>query len=437
MTRELSRSFLSHAVRILQLILCSVVLAGCSKGTVGTVPLQPYRSNDVASASTAAQRFVHRAQERLSPHRTAQLLYSFEGGRDGAKPYAGLIALNGLLYGTTTVGGASDDGIVFEVDASGKERVLYSFEGGEDGAYPRAGLLVVDGTLYGTTSEGGDESSNPYGNGTVFEVSPSGTERVLYSFKGGRDGAEPFAGLIAMNGKLYGTTAYGGESQYGGSLGVKGLGTVFEVTTSGKERVLYRFKGGNDSAIPMADLIAVKGVLYGTTLAAVFKVNTSGEEHVLYRFKGGKDGALAMAPLIAVGDKFYSTTYQGGMNNEGTVFVVDASGKHRVLYSFAGGDDGAYPSAGLVDVNGTLYGTTAGGGGSGGGTSGGIVGDGTVYEVSTSGDEGVVYSFEGSYPYGDGANPVAGLVAVKRKLYGTTRDGGANDDGTVFEVLAD
>jgi uncharacterized repeat protein (TIGR03803 family) len=187
----------------------------------------------------------------------------------------------------------------------------------------------------------------------------------------------------------------------------------------------------------MADLIAVKGVLYGTTLAAVFKVNTSGEEHVLYRFKGGKDGALAMAPLIAVGDKFYSTTYQGGMNNEGTVFVVDASGKHRVLYSFAGGDDGAYPSAGLVDVNGTLYGTTAGGGGSGGGTSGGIVGDGTVYEVSTSGDEGVVYSFEGSYPYGDGANPVAGLVAVKRKLYGTTRDGGANDDGTVFEVLAD
>ena len=259
MSRELSRSFLSHAVRILQLILCSVVLAGCSKGTVGTVPLQPYRSNDVASASTAAQRFVHRAQERLSPHRTAQLLYSFEGGRDGAKPYAGLIALNGLLYGTTNVGGASDDGIVFEVDASGKERVLYSFEGGEDGAYPRAGLLVVDGTLYGTTSEGGDESSNPYGNGTVFEVSPSGTERVLYSFKGGRDGAEPFAGLIAMNGKLYGTTAYGGESQYGGSLGVKGLGTVFEVTTSGKERVLYRFKGGNDSAIPMADLIAVKG----------------------------------------------------------------------------------------------------------------------------------------------------------------------------------
>jgi uncharacterized repeat protein (TIGR03803 family) len=206
---------------------------------------------------------------------------------------------------------------------------------------------------------------------------------VLYRFKAGRDGAEPRAGLVALDGKLYGTTARGGES------GSDGLGTVFEVTTSGAERALYRFKGGTDGGIPMASLIAVKGELYGTTLSTVFKVDRSGDEQVLYRFKGAPDGGVAMAPLIAIGDKFYGTTYQGGEGNYGTVFEVSTSGQERVLYSFAAGTDGAYPLAGLIDVDGTLYGTTSGGGTGGVGPSSA---GGTVYQISTSGTERVIYN---------------------------------------------
>jgi uncharacterized repeat protein (TIGR03803 family) len=117
--------------------------------------------------------------------------------------------------------------------------------GTDPGSYPAAGLAYVNGTLYGTTVHGG--SSNPQspnlGLGTVFAVSKSGTERVLHSFTGRPDGAYPYAGLISVNGTLYGTTSGGGANGYG---------TVFAVSTSGAERVLYSFKGGTDGANPQA-----------------------------------------------------------------------------------------------------------------------------------------------------------------------------------------
>jgi uncharacterized repeat protein (TIGR03803 family) len=169
------------------------------------------------------------------------VLYSFKGEPDdGIGPYASLIDVNGALYGTTIAGGASDDGTVFEVSRSGTESVLHSFKGGTDGSYPQAGLTDVKGTLYGTTVYGGANSSSSTG-GTVFAVSTSGTEHLLDSFKGGTDGSYPYSGLIAVNGELYGTTNGGGANVC--SYQPAGCGTIFEVSTAGAENVLYNFKG--------------------------------------------------------------------------------------------------------------------------------------------------------------------------------------------------
>jgi uncharacterized repeat protein (TIGR03803 family) len=232
---------------------------------------------------------------------------------------------------------------------------------------------------------------------------PELTYSLLYSFEGGNDGVNPQGALTFADGILYGTTSEGG-SRYAS----QGFGTVFELDLSGTERVLHRFKGGEDGANPEASLLALDGTLYGTTA-------------------GG--GAASSS---SVGDKFYGTTYQGGEGNYGTVFEVSTSGQERVLYSFAAGTDGAYPLAGLIDVDGTLYGTTSGGGTGGVGPSSA---GGTVYQISTSGTERVIYNFSQSshVPY-DGWEPTAGLLAVKRRLYGTTVVGGLDLDGTVFEL---
>ncbi|MDB6146437.1 MAG: hypothetical protein JWO45_101, partial [Spartobacteria bacterium] len=168
-------------------------------------------------------------------------LYTFTNdGTDGANPYAGLILDKaGNLYGTTYGGGAGARGTVFKIAPDGTETVLYAFTGGADGGLPITGLLERHGDLYGMTSAGGK-----FQFGVVFKVAPDGTETVLHAFKGGKDGATPvFTALIADGaGNLYGTTELGG---------INNLGTVFKLKGH-HETVLYSFKGGNDGAYPAA-----------------------------------------------------------------------------------------------------------------------------------------------------------------------------------------
>ena len=216
--------------------------------------------------------------EHLPPAAPAfTVLHPLAGApRDGAFPYAGLIS-SGNLYGTTYEGGSgrcfdresgeSGCGVVFTLSPAGTETVLHNFKGG-DGANPHADLILdAAGNLYGTALGGGMEGGFCGGDGTcgvVFKLSPSGTEKVLYSFTG-PDGANPLAGLIPdAAGNLYGTTALGGDSN---------VGVVFELircssAPSGYDfKVLYSFKGGADGATPQAGLIQdAVGSLYGTAL---------------------------------------------------------------------------------------------------------------------------------------------------------------------------
>jgi uncharacterized repeat protein (TIGR03803 family) len=161
----------------------------------------------------------------------------------------------GNLYGTTYNGGASDNGTVFKLTKSGKEALIYSFTGGAGGANPEAGLIFEQGNLYGTTAAGGAS-----GDGVVFKVSESGRENVVYNFTGKTDGRFPYAGLIFdAQGNLYGTTAAGGAYHNG---------AVFKVSKSGKETIIYSFTGGADGGSPQPGLtFDAKGNLYGTTVS--------------------------------------------------------------------------------------------------------------------------------------------------------------------------
>jgi uncharacterized repeat protein (TIGR03803 family) len=357
------------------------------------------------------------------------VLYSFTGGygttTDGIGPQAGLIFDSlGNLYGTTTSGGVSSFGTVFELSppsgGSGPwtESVLYNFTGGSDGRVPNAGLIFdVNGNLYGAATQGGNNADCAEdGCGVVFELSPpSGgtgpwTETPLYTFTGGTDGGFPANGaagslIFDAHGNLYGTTGIGGNLSAcpGGGGNLPGCGVTFELSPpSGgggpwTESVLYSFTGGNDGSEPYFGLIFdSSGNLYGTTsrggaksAGVAFELSPpsggSGpwSETTLYGFTGGSDGGYPEAGLILDSQgNLYGTTDSGGTGTAGVAFELSppSSGgspwNETVLHPFTDGSDGGYPQAGLVfDSLGNLYGTAF---------DGGTYGAGVVFELATA-----------------------------------------------------
>jgi uncharacterized repeat protein (TIGR03803 family) len=191
------------------------------------------------------------------------LLYSFCAQAkcsDGAYSYAGLLAdAAGNLYGTTAQGGggARGNGVVFKLAPDGTLSVLHAFSGKMDGRQPQANLIVDSaGNLTGTTAFGGTRDA-----GTVFRITPGGKETVLYAFQAGSDGAGPYGPLVAdAAGNLYGTTYYGGDPACS-----SGCGTVFKIAADGTETVLHAFTGGHGGEGSSAGLVLLNGYLYGTT----------------------------------------------------------------------------------------------------------------------------------------------------------------------------
>jgi uncharacterized repeat protein (TIGR03803 family) len=352
-----------------------------------------------------------------SGHET--VLYSFTAAAGGSQPISGVIRDSaGNLYGTTFYGGPANAGVVYKLNATGHETVLYSFTGGADGQWPNAGVLRDSaGNLYGTTYGGGTAY-----NGAVYKLDTTGHETVLYSFTGGADGGNPFAGVIRDSaGNLYGTTSGGGTA---------GAGVVYKLDTAGHETVLHSFTGGADGQWPNAGVIRDSaGNLYGTTAyggtaneGVVFKVDTTGQETVLYGFTGGADGGQPFAGVIRdSAGNLYGTTYLGGAADRGVVYKLDTGGHETVLYSFTGGADGSGPYAGVIrDSAGNLYGTTGSG-----------AGPGVVYKLDTAVQETVLYSFTGG---ADGGNPSGVIRDSAGNLYGTTSGGGTGGGGVVFKL---
>jgi uncharacterized repeat protein (TIGR03803 family) len=276
-------------------------------------------------------------------------------------------------------------------------KVLFSFSGTRNGANPFGGLIQDStGAFYGTTGSGGAN-----GNGTVYKLTPPAagekhwTETVLYHFKGGDDGQNPDGALVMdSSGALYGTTQWGGVGGFNG--------TVFKLTpvagkTAWKETVLYRF-GDNDGTDPVSSLVLdPSGTLFGTACGCGIGTESKGT-------------VFSLTPPAA-GAKSWTYT---------------------VIHAFTGGNDGGLPYAGLVeDASGALYGATGGGG---------RKNAGTVYRLTppkagkTVWTETVLHSFSGGH---DGAYPHGGVTLdpVSGALYGTTQGGGVAVAGNGFGVV--
>jgi uncharacterized repeat protein (TIGR03803 family) len=364
------------------------------------------------------------------------IVHAFSGGSDGANPLAGLtINAGGNLYGTTSAGGPSGAGTVFKITPKGTELVLHSFSGGADGANPQASLVMdALGNVYGTTIAGGAS-----GVGTVFKITKKGYESVLYSFTGSTGGASPIAGLTMDTvGNLYGTTTAGGSA---------GNGTVFRLSPpkqkGGKwtEKVLYSFGQGTDGATPVAGVtLDAKHNLYGTTSAGgsygsgtVYQLKRSKSgwtENILYNFQGGNDGSVPYAGVIfdSLGNLYGGAT-GGGTGAGGTIFELTPSNggwTFSVLYNISGWSfSGPFRNL-MMDASGNLYGTTH---------CDGTYQAGTVYKLTPSGSTWTytsLYVFTGGT---DGYFVYSALVFDKQgNLYGTTEDGGPNYEGMVFKI---
>ena len=317
-------------------------------------------------------------------------LHNFTGGGDGATPKSNLIMdANGDLYGTTTYGGDTNNcvdteyagcGVVFKLSGA-METVLHRFTGGGDGAFPQAGVIMDGrGNLYGTTLESGE-----FNDGVVFKLAGK-KETVLHSFTGGKDGGYITSGLIMdAKGNLYGTANLGGDLKcdYPG-----GCGVVFKL--AGKQlTVLHSFKASPDGDEPYAALsLDPDGNLYGTTAnggepygaGTVFEVSASGKESVLHRFrvnyKVQHDGQLPETVVVrdAQGN-LYGTTEEGGPSGYGVVYEITPDGAEKILHDFCTGDcsDGVFPNGLIIDAKGNLYGTAYGGG---------VNNDGTIFMIT-------------------------------------------------------
>jgi uncharacterized repeat protein (TIGR03803 family) len=412
------------------------------------------------------------------------VLYSFQGGTDGATPVGGVVFdQQGNLYGATQDGGSSSChsivqcGTVYQLAPPAKqgdpwiETVLYVFKGNasNDGASPYGGLVIDGaGNLYGTTGYGGTGDcvllGSKLGCGAVFELSPpkqkgdAWTETVLYSFPSAKQGYVPAGDLVFDSaGNLYGATLFGGGNGTTCDGFYQYCGAVFELsppkTKGGKwtEKVLHGFKGGTDGANPNGGLVfGSKGTIYGTTYSGgnqnckyqgsvgcgtAFQLTPSTGNggswtgKVVHRFNySSSDGSNPVAGfVIDLNGNLYGTTLGGGPGPGGTVFRLSPSSKRpgtwteKILHAFSGNQGGYDPEACLIfDSSGSLYGTTNVG-------SGGTL-HGSVFRLKPPNKKGGAWAFTTLHGFPgapDGEFPAAGLVFGKNgDLYSTTQGGG-------------
>lgn len=402
-------------------------------------------------ATTLLAVFALMCAAALAQAQTFTVIHSFTGHQDGAAPYAGLTADRfENLYGTTSAGGyfycySDGCGGVYKLKRSGAGWLftpMYNFEEG-GGIYPQAPVSIgPDGSVFGTTTQGGQTLCGVTGCGIVFNVRPSptvctsalcpGVLNTLTSFRGGSDGAYPYAGVTFDEaGNLYGTTSEGGS----GNCPPDGCGVVYKMTHSQSgwsESVLYTFAS---TAYPGSGVVVGhNGELYGslqddsTRYGSVFQLTQVGGIWVkttLYTFTGGSDGGWP-GQLISdsAGNLYGTTTYASG---QGTVFKLTNTGgswSFTTLYSFT--DAGAAGQFLTMDSAGNLYGTKP---------LGGTHGAGAVFKLSFSNgqwNETVLHDFSGG---DDGMQPYGGVtVDAAGNLYGTTVQGGAQNDGVVYQI---
>ena len=368
--------------------------------------------------------------------------------------YSGLVqGADGNLYGTTESGGNSNAGIVFKITPNGMLTTLYDFcslPGCADGESPVGGSLVLatDGNFYGTTNIGGTVTSNcPYGCGTVFKITPTGSLTTLHKFAGD-DGQYPQGGVIqASDGDFYGSTASGGGSQICEDYANTGCGEIFKITPTGELTTLYSFCpkgfGCPDGEFPNGVIQGSDGSFYGTTFGGsevegtVFKFSPGGGLTTLHTFCSLKyctDGNKPMSALLQGSDgNFYGTTFGALTTDLGTVFKITPSGSLTTLVKFCSHHihtcmNGESPIAPLIEAtDGNFYGTTYGGRKNS---------SGTIFRITPSDTVQNVYRFPNRS--NEFSGPRAALVQrTDGRFFGTTYGAEGYTDATIFRLNED
>jgi uncharacterized repeat protein (TIGR03803 family) len=388
-------------------------------------------------------------------------LAAFSGSQTSASPVRGP---DGSLYGVTSVLNLVTGGLIYRLASNGSSiETIYQLKL-EDAYSPNGGLLLgSDGKLYGTTSLGAATDINT--SGTVYRLNTDGSGfAVLHRFASytsvnsignpiNTDGANPESELIeGADGYLYGVARAGGPT---------GNGVVFRITKEGTDvRVLHAFGATTSDATtvpvlnvdgigPIAPLVlGADNYLYGTTprggaagYGTIFRVRLDGTGFELLRtFPTLVDGETAdtnvdgAAPLAGLTDgqdgRLYGVTSAGGSTGNGTIFAYDpVGGVFSVLHDFDG-TKGAQPSGELLLAqDGKLYGTTSTGGTSDNGT---VTLFGTIFSIARDGTGFTsLYSFDG----GDGSTPTGRMLQLDASTFvGVTRGGGRCGQGTVFQL---
>src|SRR6202167_1396665 len=406
----------------------------CSRVVVAFVATILFGGADLAAAQTDS-----RGQEEISsppPAPVFKTLVNF-GGTNGTDPNLSPIqGTDGNLYGGTAVGGEYSQGVLFNMTPSGTLTRIYSFcaeLGCPDGKGGAPEVLGTDGNLYGSNQGGG-----AFGDGTIFKVTEKGVLTTLHSFDG-TDGLEIKHLVQASSGNFYGTTSNGGNLSECNGIG---CGTIFEIAPNGKLTTLYNFcslSGCADGAVLYDALVqGTDGNFYGTTWAGgtgnggtVFKITPTGMLTTLYSFCVPDypycgDGSNPIKLVQGADGNFYGTTAYGGGNGEGSVFKITPSGTLTTIYSFCAQiacTDGSTPRDGLtLGSDGNFYSTTY---------YGGADNQGTLFEITAAGVLTTLHSFDGT----DGRYPIQHLFqATNSNFYGITDNDGASGDGTIFRL---
>ncbi len=355
-------------------------------------------------------------------------------GTDGSLPAGSVTqATDGNFYGVTYYGGANKKGSLYQVTPSGTITSIYSFcsqSNCADGENPAtAPVLGSDGNLYGTVWAGGGSTNG----GIFYKMTLGGEITILHTFcttSACLDGDAPFAAVtLAGDGNFYGTTFFGGE--------FKG-GTLFKITPAGVLTVLHSFCAqancADGSSSDSAPIQASNGNFYGATqgggvdeVGVIYEMSPTGAYKVIQNFcygalYGCPMGSVPTRPVQDANGNFFGTTTFGGSYNSGTVFEITSAGQDIVLHKFelSGSID---PSAPMIIANdGNLYGVAVNNSFNDNNSYG------SLFEITPA---GVFTALSSNYDSLNG--PI--LQATDGNFYGTTAFGGGVDNyGTVFKL---
>ncbi len=346
-------------------------------------------------------------------------------GADGSDPRGSLMqASDGMLYGMTRGGGANYYGVIFQYDPATniytkKIDLDYSI-----GAIPEGSLMqATDGMLYGMTQAGG---GGGMGMGVLFQYDPAAntyTQKIDLDYP---IGTSPHGSLIqATDGKLYGTTGYGG---------VPGDGVIFQYDPSANTYIKkFNFDGAANGSQPWGSLMqASDGMLYGMThmggggsAGVIFQYNPSADTYTKkIDFLSPADGGTPYGSLMQASDgKLYGMTNKGGANVAGVIFQYDSGTNTYTKKVDLSTANGSTPFGSLMQAtDGKLYGMTN----KGGANDVGVI---FQYDPATN-----IYIKKLDFDFNNGANPYGSLMqATDGMLYGMTNLGGANGVGVLFQ----